>query len=115
MNGVKELQENEFQKEVLGSDVPVLVDFFAPWCGPCRVLAPVLEGMAGTYQGRVKFAKVNVDEAQQLAADHQIRGVPTLMLFKGGKVVDTMVGIPPLNALKNKLDAVAGSVTPVHQ
>jgi len=109
MNGVKELQEADFQKEVLDSDVPVLVDFFAPWCGPCRALAPALEGVAKTYDGRLKVVKVNVDDAQQLAAGCRIRGVPTLMFFKDGKMVDTIVGLPPANVLRTKLDAVAVS------
>jgi thioredoxin 1 len=107
MNGVKEIQENEFRSEVVDSDVPVLVDFFAPWCGPCRALAPVLEGIAKNYEGRLKVVKVNVDDAQQLAAGYRIRGVPTLMLFKDGEVVDTIVGLPPANVLRTKLDAVA--------
>ena len=109
MNGVKELQEAEFQTEVLDSDVPVLVDFFAPWCGPCQVLAPALEGVAKTYDGRLKVVKVNVEGAQQLAAGYRIRGVPTLMFFKDGKAVDTVVGLPSASDLRAKLDAVAVS------
>lgn len=109
MNGVKEIQQVDFQREVLESDVPVLVDFFAPWCGPCRALAPALEGVAKTYDGRLKVVKVNVDDAQELAADHRIRGVPTLMFFKGGKLADTVVGLPPANVLRAKIDAFASS------
>ena len=109
MNGVKEIQEVDFQKEILDSDVPVLVDFFAPWCGPCRALAPVLEGVAKTYDGKLKVVKVNVDDAPQLAATHRIRGVPTVMFFKNGKVVDTVVGLPPASALRVKLDALTAS------
>ena len=109
MNGLKELQEADFQKEVLDSDVPVLVDFFAPWCGPCKMLAPVLEGIAKAYDGRLKIVKVNVDDAQQLAASHRISGVPTLMFFKYGKIVDTIVGVPPASALRAKLETVAAS------
>jgi len=109
MNGVEELQEADFQSEVLDSTMPVLVDFFAPWCGPCRALAPVLEGIAKTYAGRIKVAKVNVDEAQGLAAGYGIRGVPTLMFFKGGEAVDTVVGLPSASALRAKLEAVAAS------
>jgi thioredoxin 1 len=107
MNGVKELQAVDFKKEVLDSTVPVLVDFFAPWCGPCKMLAPALEGVAKAYEGRLKVAKVNVDDAQQLAAGYQIRGVPTLMFFRDGKVVDTVVGLPSAGVLRQKLDAVA--------
>ena len=109
MNGVKEIQENEFRSEVMDSDVPVLVDFFAPWCGPCRALAPVLEGVAKSYDGRLKVVKLNVDDSQQLAADFRIQGVPTLMFFKNGKVVDTVVGLPSVGALRAKLDVVAAS------
>ena len=107
MNEVMEIQEADFQNEVLDSDVPVLVDFFAPWCGPCRALAPALEGVAKTYDGRLKVVKVNVDEAQELTANYRIQGVPTLMFFKDGKVVDTVVGLPPASALREKLEAVA--------
>jgi thioredoxin 1 len=109
MNGVKELREAEFQAEVVDSDVPVLVDFFAPWCGPCRALAPALEGVAKTYDDRLKVVKVNVDEAGQLAVAYRIGGVPTLMFFKDGEVVDTIVGLPSANVLRTKLDAVAVS------
>jgi thioredoxin 1 len=106
MSGVKVMQEAEFQREVLESDRPVLVDFFAPWCGPCRMLAPVLEGVAKTYGGRLDVVKVNVDDDPQLAATYGIRGVPTLMIFKGGALVDTMVGLPSASVLSRKLDAV---------
>jgi thioredoxin 1 len=109
MSGVKELRETEFHTEVLESDVPVVVDFFAPWCGPCKMLAPVLEGVAKTYDGRLKVVKVNVDDSPRLAADYRIRGVPTLMFFKYGKAVDTVVGLPSASALREKLEAVAVS------
>lgn len=109
MNGVKELQEAEFQQEVINSDLPVLVDFFAPWCGPCRALAPALKGIAEAYAGRLKVVKVNVDDAQQLASDYRIRGVPTLMFFKNGNVVDTLVGLPPADVLRAKLEAFSAS------
>ena len=107
MNNVKELQEKDFQKEVLESAKPVLVDFFAPWCGPCRALAPILEGAAKTCGDRMKFVKVNVDDAQELAVKYGIRGVPTLMFFKDGKAADTMVGLPRENALREKIEALA--------
>ena len=113
MNGVKETREADFQNEVLDSDLPVLVDFFAPWCGPCRALAPVLEGVATTYNGRLKVAKVNVDGAQQLAVDYRIQGVPTLMFFKNGEAADTIVGLPPAGALRAKLDSIAAPLVQV--
>jgi len=107
MNGVKQIQESEFKGEVLESKVPVLVDFFAPWCGPCRALAPALEGIAKSYEGRLAVVKVNVDEAQQLAARYGVQAVPTLIVFQDGKAVDTMVGVLSPSALRAKLDAVA--------
>ena len=107
MNGVKEITEAGFQNEVLASPQPVLVDFFAPWCGPCRALAPALEAIAKTYDGRLKVVKINVDDAGELAAQYRIQGVPTLMVFRGGKVVDSMVGVPPAKILLAKLDAAA--------
>lgn len=107
MNGVIEVRESDFQATVLNSDLPVLVDFHAPWCGPCRALAPALEGIAKAYDGRLKVVKVNIDEAQRLAADHRVRAVPTLMIFKDGRLADTMVGLPSAHTLKSKLDAAA--------
>jgi len=107
MNGVKEIKESEFQNAVLQSNVPVLVDFFAPWCGPCRALAPALEEIAKDYEGRLAVLKVNVDNAQQLATSYGIRAVPTLVLFKDGRKVETMVGVPSASALRAKLDSVA--------
>jgi len=110
MNGIKEIQENEFRSEVLDSALPVLVDFFAPWCGPCRALAPALEGVAKSYENRLKVVKVNVDECQNLAVQYGIRGVPTLMVFKSGQLADSIVGLPPLSVLKEKLEAAAAPV-----
>ena len=107
MNGVKEITEAGFQSEVLASGTPVLVDFFAPWCGPCRALAPALEAIAKNYDGRIKVVKVNVDDAGTLATQYRIQGVPTLMVFRAGKVVETMVGVPPARILLAKLEAAA--------
>jgi thioredoxin 1 len=107
MSDVKETGDAGFQSDVLDSKLPVLVDFYATWCGPCRALAPALEGVAKAYDGRLTVVKVNVDEAESLAAKYQIRGVPTLMFFKGGKAVDTIVGLPSASVLKQKLEAAA--------
>lgn len=104
-----ELNERNFATEVLEAKQPVLVDFYATWCGPCRMLAPVVEQLAGEFAGRVKFAKVDVDEAPELAMRYQITGVPTLLLFQNGRVVDEVVGLAPLGALRARLRAVAGS------
>ncbi len=94
------LQDATFDKEVLKSDVPVLVDFWAVWCGPCKAIAPAVEELAKQYKGKVKVAKMDVDEHQQVPQQYGIRSIPTLLLFKGGRVVDTIVGAVP----KTKLD-----------
>ncbi len=87
-----EFTDANFQTEVVESDVPVLVDFWAPWCGPCRMLAPTVDTIAEEYAGRVKVGKVNTDENPQVATQHGIQSIPTLMVFKGGQVVDRLVG-----------------------
>jgi thioredoxin 1 len=90
-----------FQKEVLESDQPTIVDFWASWCGPCRMIAPVFEELSSQYSGKVKFAKVNVDENPKIPANYGVRGIPTLIMFKEGKVVDQVVGAVPKNQLEN--------------
>ena len=86
------IKDAEFEKEVLKSEIPVLVDFWAPWCGPCRMVGPVVEEIAKEYDGRMKVCKVNVDEAPQTSADYGIMSIPTLAVIKGGKVVEKQVG-----------------------
>jgi thioredoxin 1 len=107
MNDIIELEDQTFDREVTQADVPVLVDFYAPWCGPCRMLAPVLDALAPRFAGRVKFAKVNVDRAPGLAMRYRVTGVPTLIIFKRGLVLDTIVGVPSPGALKARLEEVA--------
>jgi thioredoxin len=86
------ITDGTFQREVLDSDIPVLVDFWAEWCGPCRMMAPTVDAIAKEYAGRIKVGKVDVDECGSTAMRYNIRGIPTLLLFKGGKVVDQRVG-----------------------
>jgi len=97
------LQDATFDKEVLKSDIPVLVDFWAVWCGPCKAIAPAVEELAKQYKGKVKVAKMDVDEHQQVPQQYGIRSIPTLLLFKGGRVVDTIVGAVPKAKLEESL------------
>jgi thioredoxin 1 len=109
MNNMLELTEYNFETEVIQAAVPVVVDFYAPWCGPCKMLAPVLEQFAGEFLGRLKFAKANVDQTPDLAASFEVSGVPTLMLFRGGEAVDQVVGFSGLRQLKAWLDKAANT------
>ncbi|MCE5241096.1 thioredoxin [bacterium] len=106
MSQAKELTSAEFDGEVLKSETPVLVDFWAPWCGPCRMMAPVVDAVAAKYEGRVKVCKVNVDEAGDIAGKLGIRSIPTLIIFKGGQQADTVVGAVPEAELTQRLDRV---------
>ena len=89
---VKDLSDAEFEKEVLKADTPVLVDFWAPWCGPCKSIAPLIEELAKEYQGRVKFAKINVDNNKEAAIHYNVHGIPNLILFKNGQTEHQIVG-----------------------
>ena len=100
------LQDATFDQEVLKSDVPVLVDFWAVWCGPCKAIAPTVEELAKQYKGKVKIAKMDVDEHQQVPQQYGIRSIPTLLLFKGGRVVDTIVGAVPKSKLEDSIKKV---------
>jgi thioredoxin 1 len=107
-NNTLNFTDNAFDQEVLNSDVPVLVDFWAPWCGPCRAMAPTIDAVAEEYAGKLKVGKLNTDDNPGTAARYQIRGIPTLLLFKGGKVVDQRVGALPKPEVKKMLDAQLG-------
>jgi thioredoxin 1 len=105
-NDVVTLQDATFEQEVLKSDTPVLVDFWAVWCGPCKAIAPTVEELAKQYKGKVKVAKMDVDEHQQVPQQYGIRSIPTLLLFKGGRVVDTIVGAVPKSKLEDSIKRV---------
>ncbi|HET7626629.1 MAG TPA: thioredoxin [Verrucomicrobiae bacterium] len=101
------LTQENFKTEALQSPVPVLVDFWAEWCGPCKMIAPILDELADEYEGRVKIAKVNIDEQQGIASEYGIRAIPTLLLFDKGQVADQIVGLRSKRDLKASFDRLA--------
>ncbi len=101
-----ELTDSNFENEVITSQEPVLVDFWAEWCGPCKAITPIVEEIAGQYAGRLKVGKVNVDDAASTATRFGIRSIPSLLFFKDGKVVDTIIGAVPKGEILRKLDKV---------
>ncbi len=103
-DSVLEFNDDNFQSSVIDSAEPVLVDFWAPWCGPCKMLAPTIDELAADYQGKVRVGKLNTDESRQVAVQHQISAIPTLMLFKGGEVVERVSGLQPKEQLASLLD-----------
>lgn len=104
MADVNEVSDASFEAEVLKSGEPVLVDFWAPWCGPCRMVAPVVEELAAENAGSIKVAKMNIDDSPQTAAGYGISSIPTLMIFKDGQVVDRFVGVQPKSRLQDAID-----------
>ena len=100
---VTEVNDANFEKDVLQSEQPVLVDFWAAWCGPCRAIAPMVDSVATAYTGKLKVAKMNVDENSATPSRYAIRGIPTLLFFKGGKVADQVVGYVPQNVIEEKV------------
>lgn len=105
MGNVLEVSDQTFQQEVLDSSTPVLIDFWAPWCGPCKAIAPVVEELAGTYAGRLKVVKMNVDDNPQTPTRYGVRGIPNLILFKKGQVANQLVGAQPKAHLVRAIDS----------
>ena len=105
MTAPRAVTDSDFEQEVLEADTPVLVDFWAEWCAPCKMVAPVLEDLADEYDGKIKFTKVDVDTNPQTAMKYGIRSIPTLLVFKGGSPVDQVVGAVPKAVIKKRLDS----------
>ena len=101
-----DLSKDNFDKEVAQSKIPVLVDFWAPWCGPCRMVGPILEKISSEYSKKLKFSKMNVDDNQEIAAKHDVRGIPCMIIFSGGKEVDRIIGAYPEPELRKKIDLI---------
>ena len=104
---IQEVSDATFQTEVLEAPTPVLVDFWAPWCGPCRALTPIVEQLATENAAKVKFVKVNVDDNPRVAQTYRIQGIPTLMIFKGGQRAGELVGLQPKDSIQRKLNELS--------
>jgi thioredoxin 1 len=100
--------DENFQTEVIDSALPVMVDFYATWCGPCKALTPIVEKLAGDYEGKIKVGKLNIDEAPQTPGQYAVRAVPTIVFFKGGQAVDQMVGLKKESELRDRIDSLIG-------
>ncbi|MCY4388025.1 MAG: thioredoxin [Desulfurellaceae bacterium] len=106
MADIQQVSDSSFDGDVLKADIPVLIDFWAPWCGPCRAIAPIVEELAGEYDGKLKIVKMNVDDNPQTPAQYGVRGIPNLILFKGGEVKQQIVGAVPKAHLVKAIDDV---------
>ena len=103
---VDNITKDTFEKEVLQSEVPIIIDFWASWCGPCKMMAPIFEELSKEYKGKLNFAKVNVEEEEALAGEQDIMGIPCLIIYNKGKEVDRITGFAPKDGLKEKIDAI---------
>lgn len=108
MAAVVHLTDQNFASEVLKSDIPVLVDFFATWCGPCKAMSPIIDELAGAYDGKVKICKLDVDQSQEASQKYSVQSIPTLLFFKGGENVDSLVGLQSKEKLEEKLNSLIG-------
>ena len=111
-NGIVEVTDANFDQDVLKSDTPVLVDFWATWCGPCRALAPIVDELAKDYQGKLKVGKMDVDSNSATPMRYKVTGIPTLLVFKGGQVVEQLVGYKPKETIAQALDKHVGGTRP---
>jgi thioredoxin 1 len=107
MGNYIEINENNFEDEVLKSDIPVLIDFWAPWCGPCKMISPIIEEIANDYAGKIKVCKLNTDENYELASKYEIVSIPTLAIFKNGKEIKRIIGAMPKNQIVKFIDSTA--------
>jgi len=102
---VQRVNQDTFEQEVLKSEIPAVVDFYADWCGPCRLVSPIIESLSKEYNGKVRFFKVNTDENQELAVKYDIMSIPTVMIFREGKTVERLIGAAPAQTYRHKIDA----------
>jgi len=103
---VIEISDRDFEQQVLKSSLPVVVDFWAPWCGPCRMIGPIVEKLSEEFKGKLKFCKVNVDENQQLASKYKVMSIPTLIFFKNGQLIEQSMGAVPEKTLRSKVQGL---------